>query len=98
MSGRFALCTAIALSARASVAQAGTHGLPADVAGFVEQRDLCDHFRGEDPYDAARAAEIKAKLAANCTGTDKKLAALRKKYAGNRKVMKRLSGYEARIE
>jgi hypothetical protein len=98
MSGRLALCIAIALSACASVARAGTHALPADVTAFVERRDACDHFRGEDAYDSARAAELKMKLAGNCAGTDKKLAALRRKYAGNRRVMKRLSRYEAHIE
>jgi hypothetical protein len=24
-------------------------GLPLDVAAFKERRDLCDHFRGEEP-------------------------------------------------
>src|SRR3546814_15652218 len=28
--------------------------LPADAQAFVEQRDLCDHFRGEAPYDEQR--------------------------------------------
>lgn len=98
MSGRFVLYTAIALTACASVVQAAPQGLPRDVVSFVERRDVCDHLRGEDPYDPSRAAELRAKLAANCAGTDKKLAELRRKYAGNRKVMKRLSRYEAHIE
>lgn len=98
MSGRLALPLAILLAACASTAQVGAQALPQDVAAFIERRDSCDHFRGEEPYDAERAAEIKAALAATCTGTDKQLAALRRKYADNPQVLDRLSDYEDRVE
>ncbi|WP_196233077.1 hypothetical protein [Sphingomonas segetis] len=98
MSGRSALAVAIALAGCTAPAQVGARALPADVAAFVERRDACDHFRGEEPYDAARAAELKTKLAETCTGTDAALAALRRKYSGNRQVIERLSGYDGQIE
>ena len=30
---------------------------PSDVATFVERRDTCDHFRGEEPYDEGRGEQ-----------------------------------------
>lgn len=98
MSRRIARHFAIALTAYTPLAQARSQPLPADVAAFVVRRDACDHFRGEEPYDRARAEELNTKLAKTCTGTDRELAALRRKYAGQRKVVKRLSHYEERIE
>lgn len=71
---------------------------PADVAAFVERRELCDHFRGEEPYDAERREFIGKNIAALCPGSDAALAALRRKYAGNRQVTDRLSRFELRIE
>jgi len=81
-----------------SVGQSTTDALPADVVMFKESRDICDHFRGEDPYDAKRAAEIARNLERHCHGTDARLAALRKKYASQPQVMSALEGYEANIE
>ncbi len=72
--------------------------LPADVAAFVARRESCDHFRGEDPYDAERAAELKAAMARDCTGTDRALAALRRKYAGDRRVIRRLAAFDDTVE
>jgi cytochrome c556 len=97
VSGRFALALTIVLAACGS-AHVSARQLPADVAAFVERRDSCDHFRDEEPYDAERAAELKAKLKETCTGSDKELADLRRKYARNRKIMYRLSNYENRVE
>ncbi len=73
-------------------------GAPADVAAFRRERDECDHFRGEEPYDAKRAAELKTQLLKFCKGTDTRLAGLRKKYAGQPAVLATLKDYEERIE
>jgi len=78
-------------------AVAGT-ALPPDVAAFVERRDLCDHFRGEDPYDEERAAFLKENIERYCTGTDAELARLKDKYSGDKAVMDILNGYEDDIE
>jgi hypothetical protein len=73
--------------------------LPADVAAFVEERQQCDHFRGEDAYDEARAKEINAALDRYCTGTDARLAKLKAKYSkGPAAVATALGEFENRIE
>lgn len=71
---------------------------PDEVTAFMVRRDGCDHFRGEAPYDAERRAYLENNIAALCTGTDAKLAALRHRYSGNPAVIAALSGYEDRIE
>ena len=44
--------------------------LPADVVAFMERRDQCDHYRGEDPgQDTTRAAKLKRNLMQTCKGT-----------------------------
>jgi hypothetical protein len=72
--------------------------LPQDVALFIARRDLCDHFRGEDAYDAERKEFLAKRMHEYCDGTDGRLAALKKKYRAKREVMARLSGYETKIE
>jgi hypothetical protein len=74
--------------------------LPADVTRFVAQREGCDHFRGEvpDPPNAQRMREIEREVHKLCTGTDKKLDKLKRKYARNQAVLKRLSEFEDNIE
>lgn len=72
--------------------------LPGDVAEFVERRQTCDHFRGEEPYSPERRAQIEAATAKYCRGSDRELAALRSKYRSNAAVLNRLKAYEADIE
>ena len=98
MSGRPALFLAIMLAACGSPGSVRSQALPADVAVFVERREACDHFRNEEPYDAARDAELKIRLKETCTGTDRELAALRQKYADDAQVTSLLARYEERIE
>ena len=75
-----------------------TTGLPTDVATYKKHRDLCDHFRGEEPYDAERRAFLEESLKKYCTGTDQELASLRTKYKNNIVVLKILAKYEDAIE
>ncbi len=73
--------------------------LPADVGAFVEERQTCDHFRGEGSDDPQRQAEIDAALDRYCTGSDARLAALKMKYAnGPDAVRAALAEFEERIE
>lgn len=72
--------------------------MPSDVEEFVDERDLCDHFRGEDPYDAERRAFLETNMAALCAGTDARLSSLKEKYQGNQAVLGRLAEYEEDIE
>ena len=73
-------------------------GMPADVRAFVAKRTQCDHFRGEEPYDAARAADLDRRMRATCTGTDATLARLKRIHHRDRAAMQALSTYDARIE
>lgn len=79
----------------AAIAQAG---LPADVKRFIERRDACDHFRGEEPYDAQRRKYLEQQTRRLCVGTDRQLAELMRKYKSNKAVMAKLGEYEPRIE
>lgn len=84
----------------AGSANAAQERLPADVGKYVQQREGCDHFRGEvpDPPDAQRMKEIEREIRKLCTGTDKKLGKLKRKYAQDQAILKRLNEFEENIE
>jgi hypothetical protein len=74
--------------------------LPGDVQNFIEQREGCDHMRGElpDPADKHRTRQLQRETQKLCKGTDQKLAQLKKKYAKNSSVMQHLDAFEPAIE
>ena len=72
--------------------------LPEDVIAFLVDRESCDHWRGEDGYDAKRKADIDWSICESCTGTDAKLALLKKKYRNNKLTMEKLNELESQIE
>ncbi len=86
-----------------SSAGADSDALPPEVQDFVRDRDLCDHFRGE-PYEGTSPEQIRRRefviesLEIWCPGTDRRLAALKKRWKNNPDVMKHLDKYEQRIE
>ena len=71
---------------------------PQEVTSFMVDRDSCDHFRAEEPYDGERRVFLMESIAELCTGTDAKLAMLRRRYAGDTSVMAALHGYQDHIE
>ncbi|WP_336973532.1 hypothetical protein [Sphingobium aromaticiconvertens] len=71
---------------------------PAEVTTFMVDRDGCDHFRGEEPYDAERAAYLEQSIRELCAGSDARLAKLRRRYAEEPDVIAALGNYEERIE
>jgi hypothetical protein len=71
---------------------------PREVTQFMVDRDSCDHFRGEEPYDAERRAYIEENVAELCHGSDATLAMLRRRYATDPSVTAALHSYEDRIE
>lgn len=87
ISGVFLACAAIAQGR-----------FPADVERFIERRDACDHFRGEEAYDAGRRKFLEEQTLKLCVGTDRRLADLKMKYGNDKAVMGKLSEYEAQIE
>jgi hypothetical protein len=72
--------------------------LPPEVQAFVERREGCDHFRGEEPYDEERVAYITHQLDQLCPGTDAELARLKREYAQAPEVMEVLLRFEERVE
>ena len=77
--------------------------LPQEVRSFVTDRDACEHFRGEptegdSSEQVARRVFVQESLEIYCAGTDRRLAALKKRYADNLEVMSALGKYEPAIE
>ena len=72
--------------------------LPVDVANFLERREACDHWRGEEPYDAERRAEIIANACRACAGTDAELARLSDRYRNDAVVFPKLEVLDAKVE
>jgi hypothetical protein len=62
----------------------------AEVARLTQRIEACQHFAGEEPYDAARAAELRRQTQANCPGNAEELARLRGKYAADRTMTQQL--------
>ncbi|MCX7284977.1 MAG: hypothetical protein NTX28_13180 [Novosphingobium sp.] len=72
--------------------------LPAEVAAFIERRDMCDHFRGEEAYDQERKAFLDRKLEETCKGTDAALKSIRRKYRDDPGVISALWDYDDVVE
>jgi hypothetical protein len=94
------LAVGLLLSTLGAAALADASRFPHDVSEFLANREACDHFRGEviDPPDAELKKERNENIATYCTGTDRQLARLKKKYAKRRDVMKGLNALERQIE
>ena len=77
--------------------------LPPEVQSFIADRELCEHFR-EEPADGGSAEQnkrrefVRESIEIYCSGTDRRLAALKKRYAGNSVVQSHLGKYEPAIE
>lgn len=55
---------------------------PEEIAAYMDRAEGCWHFAGEEPYDAARRAEInRALIELKCTALKADGQALRRKYA-----------------
>ncbi len=72
--------------------------MPEEVEQFQKERNLCDHFRGEDGYDQERRKFLHEQMEIYCTGSDDKLSRLRLKYQNDKAVLNSLKNYEDRIE
>lgn len=79
----------------ASPAAAKVAGLPPEVTRLSERIASCEHFAGEEPYDAERAAFLRRQIAATCPGNAAELQRLRQKYAANPAAAKHLSALQA---
>lgn len=90
-------------AAQADACSARTCALPAEVRAFIEDRDLCEHFRGEpwpegdSAADRARRRELMDGVRTSCAGSEARLAALRSRYATDAVVMAALAGYAEQL-
>lgn len=66
--------------------------LPDDVAVLTERIAQCEHFAGEEAYDAERGRFLREQVAASCTGNAAALARLRQKYAADPATARHLKG------
>lgn len=65
--------------------------IPAAVKAFVARRAECQHWAGEEPYDAARRAQInRAVLRLRCARLDRDEALLRRRYGKNPNAIRAL--------
>ena len=63
--------------------------LPADVAKFINNAEMCEHFAGEwDDNDKARQREITQAVAQSCGAAQQQLKRLRVKYAKEPEIRK----------
>jgi len=89
----------ILLAFSGAVVAEDNSALPPEVASYIEERELCEHFR-QEPFEGNAPEQIKRReflqesIELHCAGTDRRLAALKKRYIGNRAALSRLEQYE----
>jgi hypothetical protein len=67
-----------------------------DVRDFLQRRQDCQHWMGEEGYDAARRAEINAAYAKHrCAALDADEQELKRRYGGNPALLKVLDAARA---
>ncbi|OAH22448.1 hypothetical protein AX289_27170 [Methylorubrum populi] len=84
-------------SARAEPAMspAARKSLPADVVAYVDRRTGCNHWGGEDAYDADRGRQIAAAVEKlGCDTIDSDETRLRRRYGRDPAVLKALEAAE----
>ena len=70
----------------------GFKGLPPDATDVANRMASCMHFRGEEAYNAQRAAELNdAVQKLRCETVESELAAMKKKYVSNPTVISALA-------
>ena len=68
-----------------------TRGLPKNVRNFIDRRANCNHWAGEEPYDAERKAQIEAATnQLRCGSLEKDEATLSRRYSKNGRALKAL--------
>jgi len=62
----------------------GIPAYPDDIEEFIDRREICDHYRGEEPYDVERPKFLAEQINKTCSGTDEELRELKNKYKDNK--------------
>jgi hypothetical protein len=69
--------------------------LPRDIQAFLDRRAGCDHWAGEEPYDAARRREIESALTdLKCARIERDEAKLRTRYARDTRLLDAIANGE----
>ena len=84
----------LAFAMAAAAMPAPQRPLPSDVRRLIDKRDTCEHWIGEEGYDAARQREINRNVRQSCTGVDRELDRLRRVYRHNPRVLAALKDYD----
>jgi len=80
-----------ALAAPQDDLSAMTKMMPRDVRAFIARKSECNHWAGEEPYDAARGKQIERAVGRlKCDTLDRDGAALQRRHAGDEKILKAL--------
>lgn len=87
-----------------AIGQSNEASLPDEVQAFIEQREACDHFRGEpvepdgwrDLYEE-RLQQVTKAIKQHCTGTDQALIMLKQKYKDHKAIIQALEDFEDEI-
>lgn len=76
------------LTSVATTADPAVQAAPPPVRRFIERRESCEHWSGEEGYDATRARDIAAALrSGRCDRIETDERALRRRYARQRDVL-----------
>ncbi|MDR0779968.1 MAG: oligoendopeptidase F [Pseudomonadales bacterium] len=81
----------------AGLGSEGFENYPDDLKCFTENAALCEHFAGEEPYDAQRQAEITSALEKYCRAAQALSVTLKQKYAGDAAISKTLTACDAGV-
>jgi hypothetical protein len=76
-------------AAPAEAAAPAASALPADMQAAAENFEMCEHWAGEEPYDAGRRKEIEDGITASCGPLKAALPGLKARY-GSDPAMKTL--------
>lgn len=95
--------TALVILFTLVLSRAQAQELPEEVARYLHERELCEHFLGEPvegrtPEQRERRDFVADSIATYCAGTDKRLAALKRRYAADKPTMAILGRLEEKLE
>lgn len=93
---------ALLVTFQSGCANEAVDNIPDDVVSFIKKREACETLRGEipdsNPENSKEINEVVSQVNSKCKGADMDLARIKAKYAGDERVLNRISGYEEHIE
>jgi hypothetical protein len=72
--------------------------VPKEIVKFIERRESCDRWRGEDGYNKERQANLNRAICQTCTGTDAELKRLKRKFKDRPDLQSKLNNFDPQIE